>query len=135
MADRKGQRIKDDQILQLMLIGTPQNVIAQRLGVTPNTICKRVNSAEFIAKLQGQRKRILDATVTGLIDNSREAVRVLGELLHSENDFVRFNAASKILSLALDYSLEADLANEVEEIKMRQREMMEASNSATIDYD
>ena len=50
-----------------------------------------------------------------------KAVDVLVELLDSNNDFVRFNASSKILALVQDYNLQNDLLHELEEIKESQR--------------
>lgn len=129
-------KIKDEQILPLVLAGYSQRQIAEMLNATPTTISKRIKRKEFADQLSAYRKGILDNTITRLTSLSSRAVDVLAELLESENDFVRFNSASKILSMAQDYSLQTDLLKQIEELRERQNELMEnQSASVTMDYD
>lgn len=114
------RKIRNEDLLPLVLSGMSQIEISRQLNVTPASVCRRVNAPDFTTQLQEHRKRILDATVTNLTAHSQKAVECLLKLLDSPNDFVRFNAASKILQLTQDYSLQADLIRDVEEIKRMQ---------------
>ena len=127
-------KIKDEQILPLVLAGYSQRQIAQKLNATPTTISKRIKRKEFAEILAEHRKAILDEVITKLTSHTNRAVDVLAELLEDENSFVRFNAASKILSMSQDYALQHDLLAQVEELRQRQEDMMESSNTI-MDYD
>lgn len=116
------RKLKDDDLLLLMLSGKSQTVIAKELGVTKATICRRVHTPEFAEMLAQYRKRVLDGVITDLTANSQKAVDVLVNLLYDNNPNVRFNAASKILQLTQDYSLQMDLMHDIEEIKRTQQE-------------
>ncbi len=127
-------KIKDEAILPLVLAGYSQRQIAEKLNATPSTICKRIKRKEIAEQLSAYRQSILDNTITRLTSLSNRAVDVLAELLESENDFVRFNSASKILSMSQDYSIQTDLLKQIEELRERQRSL-EDNTSVTMDYD
>ena len=111
------RKIRNEILLPLVLSGMSQIDISKELHCTPASVCRRVNSPEFKTQLQEYRREAVDATVTALSTHSQKAVECLLKLLESPNDFVRFNAASKILQMTQDYSLQADLIKDVEEIK------------------
>ena len=116
------RKLKDDDLLLLMLSGKSQTVIAKELGVTKATITRRIHTPEFAEMLAQYRKKVLDGVITDLTTNAQKSVSTLVQLLDEENPNVRFNAASKILQLTQDYSLQNDLMKDIEEIKLAQRE-------------
>lgn len=127
-------KIKDEQILPLILSGHSQQQVADILGVSKNTISKRVHRPEFAETLAQYRQSILDSVITKMTALSGKAVDTLEELLEDDNSFVRFNAASKILSMSLDYSVQADLLKQIEELRQKQLDL-EDSQSVIMDYD
>ena len=116
------RKLKDEDLLLLMLSGKSQTVIAKELGVTKATICRRVHTPEFAEMLSHYRKKIIDGVCTDLATNAQKSVNTLVQLLDEDNPNVRFNAASKILQLTQDYSLQNDLMKDIEEIKQAQQE-------------
>ena len=127
-------KIKDEAILPLVLAGYSQRQIAEMLNATPTTISKRIKRKEFAEQLSAYRQSILDNTITRLTSLSNRAVDVLAELMEDDNSFVKFNAASKILSMSQDYSIQSDLLRQIEELRDRQRSL-EDNTSVTMDYD
>lgn len=121
----KRQKIDDKTLLYLMLTGKSQADIAKMLNMTRTQICRRVNTPEFRKILSEYRTKMIDGILSELSINALKAVNVLVELLDSDNDFVRFNASSKILSLVQDYNLQNDLLHELEEIKESQKQQAE----------
>ena len=121
----KRQKIDDKTLLYLMLTGKSQADIAKMLNMTRTQICRRVNTQEFRKILSEYRTKMIDGILSELSINALKAVNVLVELLDSDNDFVRFNASSKILSLVHDYNLQNDLLHELEEIKESQKQQAE----------
>ena len=117
----KRQKVDDSDLLYLMLTGKTQSEIAKLLKMTRTQICRRVNTPEFRKMLSEYRSKMIDGVLSELSTNALKAVNVLVELLDSNNDFVRFNASSKILAFVQDYNLQNDLLHEVEEIKESQR--------------
>ena len=116
------RKLKDEDLLLLMLSGKSQTVIAKELGVTKATITRRVHTPEFAEMLAQYRKKALDACMTDLTTNAQKSVSTLVQLLDEDNPNVRFNAASKILQLTQDYSLQTDLMRDIEEIRQAQQE-------------
>lgn len=114
--------IKDEDLLLLMLSRRSQTEIAKELGVTKATITRRVHTPEFAEMLAEYRKKALDACMTDLTTNAQKSVKTLVKLLDESNPNVRFNAASKILQLSQDFSLQNDLMRDIEEIRQAQQE-------------
>ena len=127
-------KVADIDILPLVLSGHNQQQVADALGVTRQTIAKRIHSPEFAETLSQYRQSILDGVITKMTALSGKAVDTLEELLEDDNSFVRFNAASKVLSMSLDYSVQTDLLRQIEELRERQNELME-NQSVSMDYD
>ena len=116
------KKIKDDDLLVMMLSGKSQAAIAQELNTTKWTVSRRVHEPEFQEMLSQYRRRIVDGIITALIANSQKAVDVLVELLDSDIPKIRFNAAAKILDLTQNFTTERDLMTELEKIKEAQEQ-------------
>ena len=132
------RRVSDDDLIRLAITGISKRQIAKEVGMTPTAVTNRFKEPELAQKLAECRKMMLDSVITKLTANSERAVDVLAELLESENPFVQFNAASKILSMSQDYALQHDLMEEIERLKEKTRELQdsrEASASTIMDYD
>lgn len=117
------RKLKDEDLLRMMLSGKSQTAIANELGVTKTTITRRVHTSEFQEMLSEYRKRIIDGVVTDLTANAQKSVQTLVQLLDEESPTVRLNAACKILQLTQDYTIQSDLMREIESIKQAQQEM------------
>lgn len=118
-------RLDDDTLLARCLSGATQRQIAEEFGMSQAQICRRVNTAEFQDILSAYRKKIFDSVMTDLSASSQKAVKVLDELLEDKNPFVRFNAATRILSLSQDFHIQSDLMQEINEIKKAQISLSE----------
>lgn len=119
------RKLKDEDLLLLMLSGKSQTVIAKELGVTKATITRRIHTPEFADMLAQYRKKVLDGVITDLTTNAQKSVATLVQLLDNENPYIQLQAACKILQLTQDYSLQHDLLKDIEEIKQAQQEQEE----------
>lgn len=116
------RKLKDEDLLLLMLSGKSQTVIARELGVTKATITRRIHTPEFAEMLSQYRKKAIDSAMTELTTYAQKAVTTLGQLLDETNPKIRLNTCDKILRYVQDYSLQTDLLKDIEEIKKAQRE-------------
>lgn len=66
------------------------------------------------------RKQVVDSSLTQLTTHAQKSIQVLAELLDDKNAFVRFNSASRILSLIQDFTAQVDLMKEIQELKEQQ---------------
>ena len=119
------RKLKDEDLLLLMLSGRSQTAIARELQVTKATITRRVHTKEFADMLAQYRKKVLDGVITDLTTNAQKSVATLVQLLDNENPYIQLQAACKILQLTQDYSLQHDLLKDIEEIKQAQQEQEE----------
>lgn len=88
--------------------------------MTQAQVCRRMNRPEFQEMLRAHRKSVLDKVEAELADSATKAVKVLEELLDNKNAYVRFSAASRIISLTMDVSVQKDLLHEIEKMKESQ---------------
>lgn len=114
------KKLDDDSLLILILAGEKQSKIAQEFGVSVAHVCRRVNDPQFQEKLSQHRKSVLDSCMSQLTATANEAVSVLADLLHNKNGYLRFSAASRILSLVQDLSIQEDMMKEIEMLKKYQ---------------
>lgn len=114
-------KVSNDELLTLCLSGLSQREIATKLGMSQPQVCRRMNKPEFQSLLADHRKKAVDSAMASLVNASTEAVAVLVELMKDKNPFARFSAASRILALTQDYTVQKDLISEVERIKEEQR--------------
>lgn len=114
------KKLSDETLLTLILSGVKQAEIAREYDMSTAYLCRRVNAPEFQKQLSQHRKAVLDSCLSKLTDSAGEAVTVLSELLHHKNGYLRFSAASRILSLIQDFSVQEDLLKQIEELKKSQ---------------
>lgn len=111
------KRIQDEELLVVLLTSKTQTEAARKLGVSKQTITRRVKDPEFKAIFSNYRKSILDSVNTKLVNSSQYAVDVLVSLMDSKNELTRYNASSRILSLAQDYISMQDIVERIDKLE------------------
>lgn len=95
-------KITDEQIMLALLNSPTQKQAAALLGVTEQTLCKRIRQADFQKRFSELRRKMLDSVSTELTKASFAAANKLIEFLDSKNEQLRYSACCKILQLAND---------------------------------
>lgn len=88
--------------------------------MTQAQVCRRMKRPEFKEMLREHRQAVLDSVEAELADSATKAVQVLEKLLDHKNGYLRFSAASRIISLTMDVSVQKDLLHEIEKMKESQ---------------
>lgn len=109
--------VSDNEILVAVLSSRSYTEAAKTLGLSKQTVSRRMKDSELKSRVIALRKSVLDSVNMRLIDGSKQAVDVLINLLASENEMTRYNAASRILGLSQDFIESADIINELEQLK------------------
>ena len=112
-------KVDDQQLLAMVLSGQTQTEIAKALNMTKGQVSRRVNSDNFQGLLSEYRKKVLDGVLTSLIANSQKAVNKICSLLDSENEYLAFQSAVKVLSMAQDYGIQKDLLIDIQMMKQQ----------------
>lgn len=115
-------KISDEELMVAVLSGESQRSIAQRYNMTESSVSKRVHRPSFTSQLAEYRSEMIDSTLTALNTYSIDAVKALGGLLNSENDFAKLQAAVKILEFLQNYSYQNDLLRQIRELKELQEQ-------------
>lgn len=111
-------RIDDDQILIAVLSSGSFTEAAKVLGVSKQTVSRRMKDEQLKNRVIEYRKSLLDAVNVQLMSGATKAVGVLIELLDSENEISRYNAASKILGLVQDFVEIEDVIRQIDQLKL-----------------
>ena len=86
--------------MPLLVSGLQQKEVAEKVGVTPQTISTWMSDAEFVAYLNHARSEALDGARDMLRGLANEAVEELRSIiLNSENDEVRRKAIIDVLDM------------------------------------
>lgn len=110
-------RIDDNELLVAVLSSGSYSEAARILGVTKQTVSRRMKDEELKSRVTEYRKSLLDAVNVQLMNGATKAVRVLISLLDSESEISRYNSASRILGLAQDFVEQADILNQIDMLK------------------
>jgi len=113
-------KVTDEQIMIHLLNGKTQRQIAEEVGLSVTHVCRRINRPDFQSRMSVYRKQVVDSSLTQLTTHAQKSIQVLAELLDDKNAFVRFNSASRILSLIQDFTAQVDLMKEIQELKEQQ---------------
>ena len=95
-------KITDEKIMMALLSCRTQKQAAAMLGVTEQTLCKRIRDADFQKHFSELRRKMLDTVSSELTKASYAAANKLIEFLDSKNEQLRYSACCKILQLAND---------------------------------
>lgn len=111
------RKLKTEDLLLAMLTCRSQKEAAEILGVTEQTICKRIKENDFKEQFSNYRKQIIDNASTRLVNGAQKAVDVLVDLLESESEITRYNASSKILQITNDYVSMQDIIMRIDRLE------------------
>ena len=82
---QKGKRSADDKLLLALACGASAEAAAQQAGVSVHTVYRRLEDAQFRARLRKLRADIVQRTAGALTAASTESVRTLLELQWNTN--------------------------------------------------
>ena len=111
------KRIDDNEIIVAVLTSGSYAEAAKALGVSKQTISRRMKDEQLKNRVIEYRKNILDTVNMRLIDGASKAVDVLLQLLESESELTRYNSASRILGLTQDFIESADIIAQIDKLK------------------
>lgn len=84
--------------IELILLGLSESEIAEKIGVSRQTINNwRNNEPDFIAELNLRREEIWSKSIDKFRQLSSQAIRIIADDLESEDEGIRRNAAYFIL--------------------------------------
>ena len=95
-------KVTDEELMLALLNSPTQKQAAALLGVTEQTISKRIKEADFQKRFSELRRKMLDSVSSELTKASYAAANKLVEFLDSKNEQLRYSACCKILQLAND---------------------------------
>ena len=110
------RKISDDELVSVLLQSRTQREAARVLGLSENTISKRMRDNSFKKKLSERRRKIFDEVNSQL---TAEAAGVLRELLESTNETIRYSTASRILSLTESYLTATEIMSRLEALEQQ----------------
>ena len=113
----KKSRLDDNEILCAVLQSSSYADAAKLLGVSKQTISRRMKDEQLKSRVIEIRKDLLDAINMKLIEGATKAVDVLISLMDSENEISQYNSASRILGLTQDIIETQDLINQIDKLK------------------
>ena len=87
------------------------------LGVTEQTLCKRIRQADFQKRFSELRRKMLDTVSTELTKASYAAANKLIEFLGSKNEQLRYSACCKILQLANDTAALTEISQRLDRLE------------------
>ena len=90
---------------------------AQRSGVGLTTIHRWLQNPAFAAELAMWQQEVVESARLKLTNHMMHAVDVLGELLDSQNDGIRRQAARDILSLVLHLEKHFEVIQRIEKVE------------------
>lgn len=96
----RGRHSADTALVAMLATGMTHAEAADRAGVAVRTIGRRLQSAEFRARLAQARDEALSRTLGRLAEVSTEAVATLQKLLEADSEMARLGAARTILEQA-----------------------------------
>ena len=90
---------------------------SERTGTGRATIYRWLRNPAFAMELYLYQQQVLEATRAKLASHMMRAVDVLGELLQSENDSIRRQAARDILTVVLHLEKHFEVVQRVEKVE------------------
>jgi AcrR family transcriptional regulator len=116
----RGRRNVDAALLSSLACGATFEVAAQRAGVSPATVTRRMGDRKFRKLLNQTIADIVQRTANALTAAATEAVRALLDLLKpSVAPSIRLNAARAVLELGPKSRESSDLLQRVMELEER----------------
>ena len=120
-----GKHITDEELLNAVMITTTQKEASALLGVSEQTVCNRIQKDSFKTLLNAYRRDLFDITSNRIVSSSMRALETLLELLDSDSEMVRYNTATKILSLGQQYVASQDILKRIDNVERSMNESFE----------
>lgn len=93
------RKITDDELLAAVLSSKTYAEAARVLGVSKNTVTRRLQNEELYSRLLRMRKDVLSVVNQSMIARCLEAVDTMYSLMNnSESDSVRLSAADRFVT-------------------------------------
>jgi hypothetical protein len=109
-----GRKTADDALILALACGASIETAAQKVGVGPRTVHRRLKDPEFMRRLDEVRGEMLKRTTDMLTAAALEAVRTLVSLQSAATAAaVRLGAARAILEIGVKYRETNDLAQRI----------------------
>ena len=113
-------KVSNEEILNAILTNQTQKAAADSLGISPVTLCNRLKTPKMRQLLTAYREKQLDTIMSRLLASSEKASKKLDNLMDSENEFVAYNSASKVLQLSNDYIVTHDIKHRLEALEEKE---------------
>jgi hypothetical protein len=111
-------RKKGDDTLALELAaGKSLREAAQMAGIAERTARRRMDAPDFRRRVSEIRDRVLGEAIGRLVDAASNAVGTLSELLSSDSETVRLNAARTILGRVVELRDSIELADRITKLE------------------
>ena len=114
----------DETIMSALLTHSTPNAAAKKLGISINTVLKRIRDPAFSAELKKRRSEILESTVGTMQLMVSGALRTLDEVMRDQSvpASVRVQAASAILQNYLRYADYSEIERRLTALEAREGE-------------
>lgn len=99
----------DAALISALAGGASLRQAAALAGVSASTAYRRTTDPQFQEQVDQARAELIDQAIGKIASASAEASDTLHALLNSPRDYVRFQAAAKILDAAIAVSQNAEL--------------------------
>lgn len=115
MSENNGRHRADDVLVLALACGETVAAAAQKAGVSEATVYRRLNEADFVARLKAAKAELIARATALLTAAAVEAVRTLRRLQRAKAPpAVRLGAARAVLELGSKLRTEGDLTARVE---------------------
>ena len=116
-----GKHITDEELLNAIMSTGTQKEASELLGISEQTVCNRIQKESFKTLLFTYRRDLFDVTSNRIVSSSKKALETLVALLDSDSEMVRYNTATKILSLGQQYVASQDILKRIDNVVMYER--------------
>lgn len=111
------KKIDNAKIIFAVLNYHKQKDAADYLGISESTLSKRLADTDLKKQLQTVRKQQIDLLNNRIVVASAKALENLVEMLNSANEYAKYNASCKILSLAEKFISIEDIITRLEALE------------------
>ena len=120
-----GKHITDEELLNAIMSTGTQKEASELLGISEQTVCNRIQKESFKTLLFTYRRDLFDVTSNRIVSSSKKALETLVALLDSDSEMVRYNTATKILSLGQQYVASQDILKRIDNVERSMNENFE----------
>ncbi len=111
-------KVTDDDLIQTLLTSSSAAEAAKALGISRQSVCKRLKNPILREKFSNLRRQALESSATVLSQNSTAAAERLAELSKSANEQIALAAATRILQLSAAAVDRIDILERLDNLEM-----------------